>query len=66
MAADRGGAGRYGGYGQAGYEEEAADEPGVQADFDEEESRAAEPEKGSRKGAKAQREGAKRNREKGP
>ena len=34
-----GGAGRYGGYGQSGYDEEAADEPGVQADFDEEENR---------------------------
>jgi hypothetical protein len=37
-----GGAGRYGGYGQSGYEEEAADQPGVQADFDEEENRQEE------------------------
>ena len=60
-------ANRYGGYGQTGYDEEAADEPGVQVDFDEEENREAEgpPErKIFRKGAKAQRQNAKK-REKG-
>jgi hypothetical protein len=36
---DASAAGRFGGYGQAGYGEEAAAEPGVQMDFDEEENR---------------------------
>jgi hypothetical protein len=61
MATDKGGgAGRYGGFGQSGYDEEAADEPGVQADFDEEENRAATPGKILRKGAKAQKTDAKK------
>jgi hypothetical protein len=47
-------AGRYGGYGQSGYDEESADEPGVQADFDEQETREAGAETPSRQGAKPQ------------
>jgi hypothetical protein len=57
-----GGAGRYGGYGQSGYDEESADEPGVQADFDEEENREAETQKVSREGGKAQRANAKKTK----
>jgi hypothetical protein len=53
--------GRYGGYGQSGYEEEAADEPGVQADFDEEENREAGEGDISRKVGKAPRKNAKKS-----
>ena len=59
-------ANRYGGYGQTGYDEEAADEPGVQVNFDEEVNREAEgpPDrkisKISRKGAKVPRRNVKK------
>jgi hypothetical protein len=53
--------GRFGGYGQSGYDEDAANEPGVKADFDEEETREAVPGKTPRQGAEAQSADAKQS-----